>query len=222
MKPNHIWDRDNLFRHSVYPVSFKGKRFNFGKLIGLRGPDAGPLVTSLAWQKFVPSTDYVHRYGCRLAARRNANNTAKGKDIKASRQLYCGAYALTGAAVRALACTEQLNEISNADVIHEIEDGEIAHVNLRISLKPGEYDVEGTKTAIVDRLWHAFVGPLRHRCDCDNDIEQHPSAMLDTAPGGEYSDRRSRLSRLFFLIRFRVSVWWWRRSGRDSGPMAGF
>lgn len=169
----------------------------------------GIILGSLAWERYVPSTKHVHDYGSRLASSRNEKARAEGKR-KRNRQIYCGSYRLKGNAVCALATAEKLNErISSADIIHHIERGEIAHTDLIISLKPGSSSVDGTMTEIVDRLWYACSGPLKHICDYDRDVEPHPSSYLDTPPGGPYLDTRSNLSRLWSLVRFYIysCVW---------------
>ena len=217
MGQSRIADRDNYFRHSVYPVSFRGKSFASKNLMALRDLADGSLLTSLTWQQYVPTTSYIHSYGCRMASRRNDKKRADGAYKEKNRQVYCGAYQLTGRAVRALATVENLHEISSADIIHHIEEGEIAHTDLRIVLKAGQFDIEGTKTAIVDRLWNTCTGPLRHICDCDTEIEPHPNSRLETPPAGQYFDTRSYLRRLWFFIRFQVCSWWWRKFCQNGG-----
>jgi hypothetical protein len=59
----------------------------------------------------------------------------------------------------------------------------------------------------LDRLWNACSGPLRHICDCDKDIPEHPSSILSIPPGGEYSDTRSYLFRLWCIVRFQICDW---------------
>ena len=135
-----------------------------------------------------------------------------------ARRVYCGAFQFRAEAIRALAHTEGLNDILSADVIHHIENGELAHSDLRIVLKPGQIDTEGTKTGIVDRLWNVGSGPLLHRCDCDTDIDPHPSANLDAAPAGPYVDTRRRYSVLLCLIRFHIVNWLWQKPWRVGYP----
>jgi hypothetical protein len=137
----------------------------------------------------------------------NVELQRRGKFKENDRRIYCGAYRLTGAAVRALASTEGVQEVAFADVIHHPENGEIAHTDLRIVFKPGDFDVEGTKTAIVDRLWSACCGPLRCVCQCDHDVQDHPSVDLPSGPAGEYKDTRGRFSRHCHLVRFYVCSW---------------
>ena len=202
MRYRRIPDSDGLFRHCIHPTAFRsgGKRFASDKLLHLK-EENGTLRGSLAWERYVPTTKHVHSYGCQLASIRTQKNN--------KRHIYCGAYQLKASAVRALATTETLNEISSANVVHHIENGRIAHTDLRISLKPGNYDVEGTKTAIIDRLWNAWRGPLRYIDDCDRDIVPHPSSDLRTPPAGAYNDTRSYLYRLWSLIRFQICSRFW-------------
>jgi len=215
MRYRRIPDGDNLFRHSVYPVSFKGPRFQSAKLWRLID-DQMSVVTSVAWQRYVPTARHVHEYGCRLALARNERKRSEGKYQDSSRQIYCGAYQLSARAVRALAETDGLGEIASANVVHRIEEnGEIAHAELKVTLKSTGSDVEGTKTAIIDRLWNACAGPMAHVCECDVDVAPHPSGHLTTPPSGQYLDTRSYLSCLWFLIGFHIRSWYWRTFHRQ-------
>jgi len=211
MRFGHIPDGDDLFRHSIKPLSFKAGIFVSQKFIMLKQEPDGSLLGSLAWERYVPAIEHVHGYGCRVAFRMNEKKRAEGKLKEKDRRVYCGAYGLKGEAVRKLATTSNLDEILSADIIHHIEEGEIAHTDLRIFLKPGIVDIEDTKTAIVDRLWNACSGPLRHICDHDKDIKSHPSSSLLTAPCGEYSDTRSSFVRRWYILRFRIYYWVWRK-----------
>jgi hypothetical protein len=209
MRYRRIPDSDSLFRYCTHPLAFKSKgRLALGKMFNLR-PEKGTFLGSLAWERYVPTTKQVHAYGCRIAFYQNEDLRAKGR-LKDERRIYCGAYRLNARTVRALATADALNEISSADVVHQIEKGEIAHTALKISLKSGDFDVEGTKTAIVDRLWNGCSGPLKYIGVSDQDIKPHPSSGLTTPPGGPYSDTRSCPYRLWSLIRFRIYSWVWR------------
>src|SRR5256885_5141648 len=134
---SYISDGDSLFRQAVYPVSFKGPAFAWGKCLHLNNGNDGSILTSLTWERYVPSQELIHGYGCRLAFRRNEKKRAEGKLKDKNRQLYCGAYQLKGKDIRDLKATDELDEILSADVVHHIEEGELAHANLRITLKPG-------------------------------------------------------------------------------------
>jgi hypothetical protein len=105
----------------------------------------------------------------------------------------------------------QLPEITGAVVLHVVEDNEIAHANVRITLaNVASGRVEELKTAIVDRLWQVSRGPLHHRCVSDHDINPHPSnAMLDP-PGGAYFDDRSLIYRAWYIVRFWLLAGLWR------------
>jgi hypothetical protein len=203
-----IPDGDSLFRHSIFPVSFKGRRFSWEKCLTLYDEPDGSILASLTWERYVPTTELVHGYGCRLAFRRNEKKRAEGRFKEKDRQVYCGAYQLKGNAIRGLAVINGLDQVLSADVIHRIEEGEIAHTDLKIVLRAGG-GVEGTKTAILDRLWNTCSGPLKHICDCDTDIDTHPSLGLPTAPAGPYYDSRSYLLRLWYIVRFRICNWLW-------------
>ena len=221
MRLGRVPDGDRLFRLCVYPIAFnsKGTSFAHEKMWLLRPMSDGALHGSLAWERYVPTVEYVHAYGCRLASGINDNKRKKGMFKEKHRHYYCGAYEMRGQAVRALAITPQLDEIESADVIHQIEAGEIAHTDLRICLKPGcdISDIEATKTAIVDRLWNACSGPLRHICNSDHDIPEHRSSNLTTAPAGEYQDVRIWFFRVLRIMRFQL----FRRLWVNSIPSAG-
>lgn len=215
MRRGRVQDRDALYRSCIHPLSFRGSklsRFDPAKLIKIETQPDGTLLGSLAWERYVPTTELVHEYGCRLAQRMNEKDRTDGKYKEDRRKIYCGAYQITAKAVRSLPSAEGLSEVSFADAIHRIESGEIAHVDLKIALRPlGRSDVEGTKTAVIDRLWHASRGPLRHACDLERNLTEHPSGRLDPAPMGEYSDPRNVLARLWWLMRFRIHEWFWRK-----------
>jgi hypothetical protein len=211
----HIPDRDSLFRHSIHPLAFRGVRFAQEKLLKLYDQEDGSLLASLTWGRYVPTTKLIHDSGCRLALHMNEKDRAAGKFKEKNRRIYCGAYELKGVAIRALAASEGLNEILSADVIHHVEEGEIAHTDLTITLNAARVaNIEGTKTAIVDRLWQNCSGPLRHICDCDKGIAEadHPSSSLTAAPAGDYSDTRSFCLRVWCIVRFQICNWLWRNN----------
>jgi hypothetical protein len=76
-----IPDRASLFRHSVYPLSFKGKRFSSQKLFMLySNPGTGnDVIASVAWQKYLPTEQHIHGYGCRLAFKINEKKRQDGR-----------------------------------------------------------------------------------------------------------------------------------------------
>jgi hypothetical protein len=212
MRSGKIPNSDSLFRSTIFPLVFgNNKAFKCDKFLRLEDEADGTISASLAWERYVPTVAHVHGYGSRLAAAMNENLPQKHKANK--RRIYCGAYQLTGKMIRALADTEGLSEVVSADVIHLVEKGEIAHTNLRIVLRPeSQSSAEGIKTVIVDRLWSACHGPLRHKCDCDMDIAEHPSSFLIVPPAGEYCDTRHFLLRIWSITRFHLSSWLWRNS----------
>ena len=161
MKVFLVPDDNNLFRHSVHPTSFKGNNFAPEKHLKLNdvNGDERLIEASVAWQRYLPTTEHVHLYGCKLAFKRNEKARNNGKFKEKSRQVYCGAYQIKAHAVRSI-----INELPEMDV--------------------GDFDVEAIKTAIIDRLWNASCGPLRHVCDCDRDLADHPSSKLPDAPMG--------------------------------------
>lgn len=214
MNFGHIANNDNLFRHTVYPISFGGKKhnaFSHAKFLHLVQVD-DLIETSVTWERYVPTERYVHEYGCRLAVKQNADKRLKGTYKEENRRIYCGAYQLRARAVRALGNADP--KISSADVIHVIENDEISHSALKIFLRSREF-IEGTKTAILVHLWNTCTVPLLHICDCDRHLTQHPSADLEAAPAGAYCDNRHRLSRLWFLTRFHIYNWLWQRFYRN-------
>lgn len=205
-----IPNSDNLYRHSVFPPSFigKGKTFSHEKLWKLFDRDNNTVVTSIAWERYVPAVNYIHAYGCRLASKRNEGNRSENKGKQ--RQVYCGAYQLKAHAIRGLKGTEGLDEVLSADIIHHVENDEIAHANLTITLSPETSDREGTKTAIMIRLWNMTHGPLKHICACDLEAaDNHPSKSLPLGPAGEYYDTRSGFSRHWYHLRFVIHSWLW-------------
>lgn len=211
MEWGHILDDDSLFRSSIYPVSFKGKQFAPERLIKLHDQADGSLIASLAWERYVPTIEYVHEYGCRLSFRINQKKRAEGKFKEKNRHVYGGSYHLRADALRALANTGGLGKISSTDIIHQIEEGELAHASLIILPMAGNSIDEGTKTAILDRFWNACSGPITHICDCDHDVNPHPSVCLNSPPAGAYIDTRSYLLRRWCIIRFKIYNWVWRR-----------
>jgi hypothetical protein len=150
----------------------------------------------------------VHAYGCRLARQRNEEKKASGKFKEKDRQIYAGVYRLKARDIRALYGAAGLDEVLSADVVHQIERGEIAHVALEVALKPGyDLDPEGTKTAVIAVLWNTCSGPLGHVCDDDADVVGHPSELLATPPSGAFSVEQSRISRFWSMGRFRFFDW---------------
>lgn len=209
---------DSLFRHAVYPVSFKKTDsyikaiFVPEKVVRFQEQPDGSLVTSVAWERYAPTAKEIHGYGCRMA--HHQNRKIAGPITPQKRRVYCGAYQLTAKAVRELA-TQNPGEISRANVKHHIEGGEIAHTDLRIAPNPN-VPLDSVKTVLLDRLWNAYSGPLRHKCDCDRDIDPHPSSKLSTPFRGDYADTRTCLSRRWYVVRFRALHWLWRVRSRVS------
>jgi hypothetical protein len=203
---------DNLFRSAVFPLSFrnKGRSFHAANFMRLYSDSPGLIEASVIWERYAPNLECVHAFGCRLAARMNNAGGAAGKPD--AKRVYCGAYRFKARDVRTLFGNRQLPEIANANVCHAIEDGEIAHASLEIRLVDGVAGdaIEAVKTAIVDRLWHASLGPTRHACGVDWGLDPHPSNKLPDAPGGPYVDDRSRPRKLWDLVRF----WTGRALGR--------
>jgi hypothetical protein len=195
-----------LFRHCVFPVAFSGKAFRREKYWRLYDAATNTIEASVACERFAPDRSYVHAYGCRLAAGMNVDEERKkgGSLSEKNRRVYCGAYALTVDSVRKLAGTENLPEISSADVIHKIENNEIAHAAVLITVTPGHGSIEATKTAIIDRLSNSTCGPLLHTCECDSKLNPHPSARLPPASAGSYVDSRTGLEKIWCKVRFRL------------------
>ena len=195
MQSERIPDEDSIYRQCIFPVSHKGKKFDYGKSFRL-SEEGNLLITSVSWERYVPTVGHVHEYGCRLAEKRNISSS-QNKTL----QVYCGSYEISANAIRTINTEHGLPELSDADVIHAIEDGEIAHANMTFTLLPDIIDKEGTKTAIVDRLWHSVRGPLRHECKGETKEERKFEDLPDS-PSGLYIDKRTKLSRLWFVIRF--------------------
>jgi hypothetical protein len=206
-----IRDDDVLFRHVVFPVAFSSGKKTALRVSGLwritaTHEDSYVLETSVAWDRFVPTFRYVHEYGCRLANGRNQNKRRENGGVlrEKERSVYCGAYQLTGASIRTL--PSQVGEgVKEVDVIHKVEHGEVAHAALLIRISPDTLDQEGLKTAIMDRLWRANRGPLKHICEDDADLAGHPSEKLDRGPAGEAFSDPSGCLKLWNLFKFEVS-----------------
>ncbi len=191
--PEHIPDEDSLFRAVIFPLAFnKAKQVAHNRMLALHPESDGSLITSLAWRRYVPSTEQIHGYGCRVAHCMNLKKKAEVTEFKEEhRRVYSGSYHLKATAVRALVTTVGSREISSADIIHDMEGGEKAHASLRIAPREGHSISDGTKTVILDRLWNTCSGPLRHTCDCDHDVNPHPSKSLPIPPSGPYIDPHS-------------------------------
>lgn len=203
MACHRIAANDNLFRFTIHPTAYKARAFAQEKFIELQATADKTIIGSLAWETYAPTSKFIHEYGCRIAEGINEKRRAEGKVKAKYRCVYCGAYQLTLTLIRSLAGSDGLGEILMADVVPKLENGEIAHAELRIFLKPdNELDIEGTKTAIVDRIWNSCRGPLRHKCPCDLDLAQHPNESLPIAPLGEYLDSRCSVLRFWHLARF--------------------
>lgn len=211
-----IEDTDLLYRHTLFPLMFSKKeqfqRSKWMRFVTENG--SGALLSSLAWHRYVPTHKLLHAHGCRLAAQMNAEMLKK-RGVPAlerkDRRIYCGAYALQADAIRALVGAANLPEIAGADVMHLVERGEIAHAAIRINLAANTKDVDGTKTAILDRLWNSSRGPLSHVCECDRDVGQHPGARLEVPPAGSQVQQDGFLLRIWQLVRFYVVWWLWQR-----------
>lgn len=206
-KSSRIPDHHNVFRATIYPLAFKSNnKFNQHKAFKLESQEDGSILGSLAWERYVPTTKHVHRYGCRLAFGMNRKYREQGN--RKDRRIYCGSYNLKVGAIRGL--VNELREVVlSADVIHHIENGQIAHADLRILVGKDHHGDEGTKTAILDRLWNSCRGPIKHECEGDQDVGQHPNKNLEPPPQGEYRDTRSMLCRVWHITRYQVSHYIW-------------
>ena len=208
----HIGDDDYVYRPSVFPLSFPKKQFDRSKLFNLVYAAPDVLRGSLVWERFAPTAVYIHKYGCRLASKMNKRKfEEKGSLPAKDRRIYCGAYGMKVRSVRALVGLAELSEVIGADVTHLFEDGEIAHAELKIVLMAGEADLEGTKTAILDRLWNASCGPLQHVCDADTDIDKHPSNLLTVGGAGKYEHNAGPLHQFWRMVKYHLSSWLWHR-----------
>jgi hypothetical protein len=211
IKSGPIGEHDSVFRHVVFPLAFRKQAFQWEIGMSLWDAPDRTVLTSVTWQRFVPTVAEIHGFGCRLASRLTEDKRKKEKyREKKDRRIYCGAYQFTANRIRSLARADGLDDLLSADVIHHIEDREIAHTDLKFTLiEEPRFDIEGTKTAILDRLWHACSGPLIHKCDYDDDILDHPSSALPTPPSGPYKDMRSFPQRIWYLLRFKLLYWLW-------------
>jgi hypothetical protein len=206
-----------LFRPIVHPFAFRKKKSGRGPLVpaGLmhfKVNEDGSLAISLVWRRFAPTIGHVHAYGCRLAAGRNEEARLDGTYGDDTRQIYCGSYQLTAESVHQMVSSYS-SDLSAVEIFHEIENGEIAHVNVRFVLNPAK-DPHAVRTIIVNALVRTLKGPLLHCCCCDRDLEDHPNRNVAPALGGEYVDQRSCIERTFHLLLYHVAcVWFWREIG---------
>jgi hypothetical protein len=210
MRCGRIPDGDKLFRHSVRPNGFKKDAFSPRNLFRLYDQDDGSVLASVAWQRLFPTDQHVHDYGCRLAAKQNEGLVEKDRLSEKTRRIYCGAYQLTARSVRALVGTPNLEEIASSNVTHHPEDGEIAHIDLAIRINANPVNIETTKTAILDRLWAASCGPLKHVCECDADLVPHPNSTLVDGPAGACEDNRRAYLRRWRIARLNLCTLFYR------------
>jgi hypothetical protein len=206
MRCGRIADGDCVFRSCVHPRSFNrgGRQFAVEKLFYLaQGLEEGVFLGSLIWDRFAPTLRAVHEYGCRVAEKANSKG---GR----SRSVYCGAYGLRARAIRSIAGANELGEVRSVTVEHLVEQGEIAHAELRIVVEAGARDIETTKTAVIDRLWNASWGPVRHVCPCDTDLANHPSVQLPAAPLPIEAKSTGSLGQLLSEVRAKTCGWWCR------------
>lgn len=189
-------DEESVWRSAVFPIAFKTKQKQLSpkSFFKLWPADEGPFVLemSLARQRCAPTLPMVHGFGCRLAASQNQNQADRGKPTD---RVYCGAYELQAGSIRSLQSTHNLAQVKEVQVLHCIENGEFAHINLRIKVDTnGDEDaIEPLKTLIIDRLWHQSAGPAKHICGCDEAVQPHPSDWLQESPRGAYTDQRSSI-----------------------------
>jgi hypothetical protein len=193
-------ETDNVFRSAHHPIVFRRNIFRPGPFLRLyNNPDPRTIEASFVCQRYAPELCYVHSYGCRISRGRNQNRRPEARDV------YCGAYNLKVGTMRGLATTNGLRGvIVRADVVHQIENNEIAHAALKIELDQNvqEDAIEGVKTAIVDRLWYWSYGPLLHRCYADRNLVPHPNTRLPPGLSGQYVESRSVAKRMCDLVRF--------------------
>lgn len=218
MNWGRIPESAGLFRHGVFPNAFRGRTFLPEKFWHLVRKDDGVLYGSLAWDRYLPRIEDVHSYGCRLALGMNARKAQTGKIKPKDRRYYCGAYGIRSRSVRALAGTPGLGQVISANVSHLIEAGEIAHVELKISVAIDDPDAEGTKTVIIDRLWNSCTGPLKHICPQDDDValDAHLSTQLPPAPLGIFVVNTTGLGRLLRFWMCKALTWLWENSSGEE------
>jgi hypothetical protein len=192
-----IDDNQVIFRSVHHPFAFKssGKIFNYKKSWNLKR-ESNRFLTSVVWRRFAPSLQMAHAYGCRTSRGRRSNNI---------QDVYCGFYAIQVGELRASRASEG---VEGFDVEHIIEVGEIAHSNVVIVMQSGldDDDMEAAKTYALDRLDWLKCGPEVHCCECDLDIEEHPSVMLPLGKKGVYSDGRSAIQIVVDFIFYRAGT----------------
>lgn len=177
----------SLFRGIHYPTAFHDERvrvLDTSKSINLNyNKSTNTIEASVVWQMLAPRMSDVHRYGRRLSAERQARQKL---------DVYCGVYQVTVARLREKCLDPNAPELTAIDAVHAVEKGELSHANLYFTLAPGinDADLEDVKTFIVDRMWHALRGPVRHVGPASQYIADHPNEKLHDAPGGAYIDER--------------------------------
>jgi hypothetical protein len=194
-------DGEQVWRSAVFPIAFKKKKLSQRALFKLYSAEASPFLVemSLVREKYAPSLEMMHGFGCRLAAAQNRNRVADGK---AADRIYCGAYQLRCEDIRRLSEEPQLPEVRNAQVLHIVENDELAHANMQIEVDTGgdEEAIEPVKTLIVDRLWSKSSGPAKHICASDTQVQDHPSEALEDGPNGPYAQRSNAWVRVEVLL----------------------
>ena len=196
-----ISNGDSLFRPAVHPLAFRNKRFHRLQYFKMYTMLDGSLQTSVVWEKLAPASRFVHGFGCRLARKMNTEQIVKQKDPD---RIYCGFYEFPTQLVRSLPDMDGLEELASSDAIHAVEGDEIAHANFIVILKSTALDLEGTKTAIIDRIWNGCHGPATHCCECDLGVINHPMSLLPVPPLGKYEDKRTRTTRMLHILRFQL------------------
>jgi hypothetical protein len=194
---------DNIFRGAHHPYAFQNRAFRHSKLIKLYTDPQAPrnIEASVVWERYAPTLSLVHAYGCRTSRQRNARG--------GSRDVYCGAYQLKVRHIRNLAATPNLPEVATADIVHKVENNELAHASCFITLHENvdEETIEAVKTAIAACLWNDSRGPLSHICIADLNLNPHPNERLERTPQGLYFDDRSRLQRMWAWVRYWFLFW---------------
>jgi|SRR5580704_9685944 hypothetical protein len=199
MKIRSISVDDEIFRDAIYPFAYTNSppdkaRFRPDKVLKLRdetNADGGiTLSSSLTMGALAPNQRELRCHGCRVARRMNEKDKQSDRYKEASRRIYCGSYHIPAGSIGDLATV--MSEVTAARVIHEPEDGEVAHVALLADLSVTDSVlVEGAKTKIIHSLWQSSRGPLRHVCGDDADTVNHPSSRLEEPPAGAYAPTRS-------------------------------
>lgn len=135
---------------------------------------------SVCSREVLPTAEAVHEYGCGSAALSNENRRANGKDVTPLKTAahYVGFYDVV---VRDIVA--QANDVYEALVEHWPEHGQIAHCHIVLREKNDlTEDLQKLKqlhrTNAITAIWRSMSGPVRHVCECDEEVRDRLSKLV--------------------------------------------